>query len=274
MAISREAVLRRLQGIQDPRSYTGIFSRGSNVYNSGTPQATTGPLNVGSPNALPATGQAISGTLPWQNVPVQNIPWGELPFDAYYESNVRRLQGQEAGLSSQEEIARRRLQEGFQSGSQELGRSRDMAMQGLRERMADQGITRSGINIQEQGNIGEEYLRGVQGLEGERARSEEDLMRDIQSQREALNQERTAYDEQRARDLAEMRLEEARKQAMAEAQKMFANQFQTTPTGQLVPINMQGGFPQSGGIMSGVQFHAAGAQDPQMEAVLRKLGLA
>lgn len=238
LPISSDAVRRRLLGIQDSRGAIGQFSRGSNVYNGGLPQATSGPLFRTAPVGRPTTGPtppAAPPAMPLPNQTPENIPWGQLPFDQYYEANIRRLQGEEAGLGSEEEIARRRLQESFSQGQEGLGMGRAESLKQLAQSLADRGLIHSGINIGEQGEIGQDFLRGTSELEGGRARGLEDLIREMTQRRQGITGEKTALDEQRARDAAAMRLEEARKQAASQAAQQFAAQFTTSPTGQIVP---------------------------------------
>jgi len=46
-------LIDKLRGFEDSRSKKGILSRGANVYNGGTPQATSGPLKPKAPKLNP-----------------------------------------------------------------------------------------------------------------------------------------------------------------------------------------------------------------------------
>lgn len=188
-----EAIRRRLAGEQDSRGRVGIMSRGANVYNGGSNAAVVGRMSPGS----------IGG------------------FNTKFQDQARGLMDRRSQLGSDEEYQSRRINEGYNSQLDNFERLREQAMTANTERMAGQGILRSGINLGQQGEIGGEFQRNVDTASSGRARSLEDVARailsghqGIENEWEGMERENTRYEAELARQRAE---EEARRVAAEQA---------------------------------------------------------
>lgn len=176
----------------------------------------------------------------------------EFRVDPNYEETLRRVNEGLAGLTSQEEQGKRRLDEDYASSMRQAGESHEQNIKALQERLANQGILRSGINVGEQGRYGQEYQKVQEGLGQAKSRGTEDMVRELTAQRQNLETERRLAESNRARSEAEFRDTLAREEAETEANERFkqqqAQELETlknkvlelsqpkpTPTGQLVP---------------------------------------
>lgn len=134
-----------------------------------------------------------------QTAPGQDS-FGSKPFsfDAGYNEQMNQIREQEAALRSQEELQRRRMAEDRQSAVSEGERYRDDALKGNTESMADRGLVHSGINIEAQQDIGEDFIRYTDEIQKAFARGEEDLAQFLTQQRNQLEAQRTAAKRERA----------------------------------------------------------------------------
>lgn len=129
----------------------------------------------------------------------QSEAWG---FDPQYNETMNQIEEQRAGLRSEEELARRRMAEDRQTAEQEASRLRDDSLKANTESMADRGLVHSGINIEAQKDIGEDYLRYTDEIQRAAARGEEDLARWLTQQRNQLQTAQVAAEKQRAENEA------------------------------------------------------------------------
>lgn len=228
---SQDAMRRRLSsqyGGQDPRSYAGQFSRGSNVYNGGSHSAGGGrprTMQGGMQNKpQPPSNQSATfgGGTPSQGQD-QNQPY-TFGFNPAYAARMRQLQQQRAGLNSQMELGERRLGENYAFNMDALQRALDRNLEGNEQNMADQGILRSGINVRQQGRIGEDHQRGVSELAMQVARQREDMQRAYASSEQDIFNQIEQLEFQRAQEEAQQRREEEMRNAEMEAmQKALEN---------------------------------------------------
>lgn len=176
----------------------------------------------------------------------------EFKFNPAYEETLRSVNERLAGLTSQEELGRRRIAEDYSTGMRQAGEGHEQNIKGLQERLANQGILRSGINVGEQGRLGTEYQKQQEALGQGQSRGIEDLVRGLTAQRQSLESERRLSESDRAREEATFRDTLAREEAETEANERFKQQQNAdmealkqkildlsqpkpTPTGQLVP---------------------------------------
>jgi len=150
-----------------------------------------------------------------------------LPFDAQYEQQLRDLATQQAGYASQQDIATRRLQGDTDVAAQQMAQQRDLNLKALANKLASQGITRSSINVGEQGKLGQQYLQDYGQLQTDTSRNMEDMQGNYANQLYALQQalEGDQYDRvQRAQEgaLATARTEAEKLAAQTAARKQQA----------------------------------------------------
>ena len=165
------------------------------------------------------------------------------PFDPEIAAIRRRLQEQRGLLQSQFSAGQQRINEDYQTQTDELGRQRTDAIDLLQDQLAGQGILKSGINLEEQGEIGQDYQRFLGQLGQMRNRSLEDLQGALSQglQGVASEEQRLAFEE--ARLAHQQQLEEAQRQAELEAaresQKRLEEMIQQIPEvtreGRIVP---------------------------------------
>ncbi len=234
--------LQQLQGQGMQVVGTQGSSVDANQYLASRRDASTQPgfsaQPVGTPQlAMDAVGRRL-----------QNL--NQMPgYDPAFAAAETSLSRREAGIASEEELARRRMQEDYQLQESEAERARKRVQEELEARMAQQGILRSGINVGEQAEVGEEHQRFIGQLGQRRARGLEDLGRDVTRQREAIQQERAQLQMERARQQAQQQLEQLLQQIQNQQQQVLAGQMpQRSPSGQYQPGG--GGSAPAGGIFS------------------------
>lgn len=159
-------------------------------------------------------------------------------YESGVQSGVRDLTSVANNFDTQRNLD---LQDQTRSTSQ-LGESRDQTLKGLQQKFADQGILRSGINVEQQGKVGQDYTRGIDELA--RSISGRSLERENQfkSAQNRFQERLSELQQQRAERQAEQDAEQARQQAEIQARQQAeeaakkAAQPQPTPTGRLIPI--------------------------------------
>ena len=140
-----------------------------------------------------------------------------LPFDAEYEAQMDTLRAALAQLTSGSQLESNRINQDTLLSRTRLDKQRGDVLKGLEQRMADQGILRSGINIAEQGRVGGMYQEDIQDLARNQQRSLEDITRNTTGQRNAiLGNQRTASAE-RIRRYTESKLQADEAAARAKA---------------------------------------------------------
>lgn len=147
--------------------------------------------------------------------------------DPTYDNALRSIQTGIAGLNSNVDLQEGRARTDLQKNQQELLKSRDNTLTMLQEKLANQGIARSSINIEEQGNIQTKYGEGKTGLETGFTRSMEDLARDTLSKYQGFNDQLSQAQIDRATRQTEFEKAQAQAEAQAKADKDLADQTRT-----------------------------------------------
>lgn len=262
-----DALKRRLRGEKDSRGMTGILSRGRNVYPGGN-AATSGPSNVTWKDGLPLVRTRDASNAPQGRVSTQPIarqpltnPGGQqmpaqapahLPFNPIFEQNMQAIRRRLAGLGSEEELGKRRINEQFNTAEGDMNDRFKQFGEQLNDKMASQGIFRSGITVGEHGKLGQEQTRGMRDLATGRRNSLEDMVRGYLQQRQGyeeeiqglqMEQHRQAADAARQQSMEEARMRAEQQQAeelTAEIQRLTqALQPVGSPTGQYRPPQPQ-----------------------------------
>lgn len=215
MASPLEEVAKRIRASQQQATQpgSGIQVLGSNV---GRTQASTPAQSAGAPSPSPGLGSTgfELPTLPDRNpLDVGGLPSFRDPnFDPAFAKAERGLRQALAGLQSQEEFGERRIGEQFGEFSTDLERQHEDIRESIRERMASQGLLRSGIFVGEQGEAEEEFQHRLGRLTDEKARALEDLSRAILGRRQGILGELETLEEERARQVAQRELERERQE--------------------------------------------------------------
>lgn len=173
-------------------------------------------------------------------------------YDAQYESTRNQIAGGLASLGSEQEQRTRRLGEDYSVASRDLAQGYQKQEAGLQQRLANQGILRSGINVGAQTNMAVQKTQDVGKLTQANTRGKEDIARDVAGRQQELqnqlsqaevgrSERQTARELQEAKDLADAK---AVKEA-ADAQRLWMEGLQTqllsmaqpqpAPTGQMQP---------------------------------------
>jgi len=170
--------------------------------------------------------------------------------DPEYDNTVRNIQTGISGLQSNIDLTEQRAKSDLQKNQQELVQSRDKTLQMLQEKLANQGIGRSSINIEETGNLQDKYATGKTDLETSYQRSMEDLARETLGKYQGYNDQLAQAQIQRASRQEAFDKQQALEQAQAETNKKAADEMraqlddlkkqlltqltpQSTPTGQM-----------------------------------------
>lgn len=176
----------------------------------------------------------------------------EFRFNPRYEETIRSVNERLAGLTSQEEHGRRRFDEDYSTNMTKLGEGHEKGITSLQERLANQGILRSGINVGEQARMGGEYQKAQGELGTQKARGIEDMVRELTGQRQGIETERRLAEADRGREEVDFRDTLAREESQREADEAFRvkqaeelealrtkitelSQPKPAPTGQLIP---------------------------------------
>jgi hypothetical protein len=185
--------------------------------------------------------------------PLKTEVQGQTPawrVDPTYDNALRSIQTGIAGLSSNVDLQEGRAKTDLQKNQQNLLKSRDDTLTMLQEKLANQGILRSSINLEEQGNIQGKYAEGKTGLETGYTRSMEDLARETLGKFQGYNEQLAQSQVDRATRQTEVEKAAALAQAQADSDKKLADETRTqlegikadllkqltpqpTPTGQL-----------------------------------------
>lgn len=194
--------------------------------------------SVGGPNPNTRPQQQPSNSVG------QKQPPFSFSFSPLYEAAMRRIQGGLAGLSSSEELAKRRVEEQASEQARGLDKQRGQFLESNMENMADRGLVRSGINLGQQAKIGEQYQGAMGQLGTEKARSLEEIAQQIAAQRQQFEDQTQALEFDRAREEMDIRRREAESQAQTTAAQQQAREIRRqidsmmpkpTPTGQYTP---------------------------------------
>jgi len=188
--LGRLADIRSGRGLSaDPESDAIWLQR----INSG--QATIGDARTA------ITGKAMKQSEP-SPVGEEVIPPSDVSFDfnPEYAAGMNQAGQMEANLRSQEELQNRRMAEDSQFAQQNANEFRDDSLEANTESMADRGLVYSGINIGQQAEIGEDYVKVSNEINKARARGEEDLARFLATQYNQIENYKTQLENARARE--------------------------------------------------------------------------
>lgn len=173
-------------------------------------------------------------------------------FDPAYENITNTINRNVANLTAQNTTAANRIKEDYSTNVERAAKLNSQNLESLQNKLASQGIGFSGINVKEQGRLGENYGQALGDLWKGTTRAQENLA--LESTQKAsdwqglLGQaqvERAGRQTQREQEeAARLAQAEAAKQA-ADQQRVWMEQLQAkltslaqptpTPTGQLKP---------------------------------------
>lgn len=276
---TQDAVTRRLGNTTGATNYTPV---GGKLYDaisakgSTAPAGSFNPVNMGEgvrvgqytlpgwvAQASGMTGGADQGGLT-RPAPIEP----NMGFNAGYEDMYRELDQRKLNAQSQSDLALQRLQQQVQLGQRDMEVESGRAQKQVLDRMAAQGILRSGITAQEQGRIGEDYSSRLNSMNQNAATSGDDIRRALQDILSGIEQNRGQLRAEQARAQAEEQRQAAIANAQAQAayEAAQAAQPQSTPTGQY--STYYGGEPVTGqvtqlrngnvGLPDGSQFGVGG----------------
>lgn len=144
-------------------------------------------------------------------------------YDAQYDEAVRGIQGGLANLESNTNLAKQRAASDFETGKRNLAESHTKQLDTLRERLANQGILRSGINIGEQGRIGTEVAKRAGEMQQGYQRGVEDIDREYATRQQQFNSQLSQLNVDRARRESERQEQVSREEAQRKANEELAN---------------------------------------------------
>lgn len=162
-------------------------------------------------------------------------------YDPEFDRGIRDIQFELENVENNNRYADQQDEQEFTRDKYALDRSRDQSLEDLTTTMADRGILRSGINVAQQGKIGEQYVQNTDALsrrlagnkEG-RARNKLETQSRAQRQIEDLEVNRTRAQAERERIRAQEEAERVAQQKMLQDQQA-ALMPRWTPTGQFLP---------------------------------------
>lgn len=205
-------------------------------------------------------------------------------FNPVYAEAIRRANERLTKGKSEFDMSNQRLAEDWSQAKEGAGRWRDDTLKDWKYSTADQGIVHSGINIGQQGEIGQDYLRTMDDINQGKARGMEDLNRNWAEYQDQVNaQKREAeaqdqmYQNQIAREqaMAQAQAEASRQQQEAWQQQIDAMKPKPDATGRIRPVapGSRPGEPADlGGSTGGNRPAAPSVNGPSMNAIANKLG--
>lgn len=239
MALSRDALQRALTQYktQPVASGTGSYRTTSNPRYTTQPvnsdsRLRTQPVGGGTPYAPPGTNpqtSPVNTTKPnYENV-------DQFDFNRGYEDTIDGLQRQRADLEQQRDLNKQRLNEDYGRQFRDVRQAQTDTLDLDAEKMAGQGILRSGIAVKSAGDIGARYgneldslqrqLSGqIEQVEGSFAQQQRQIQEQIGRAQEQLTRQQQQLEEQRARQAAAAQAAQRAAQANADraAQKQRA----------------------------------------------------
>lgn len=215
-------------------------------------------------------------------------------FDPTYENTKNTINAGLAGLQSSKDQQTGRLNQDFDTNAGLAARSKELQMNQLQERLANQGILRSGANVEQTGILGENYQNQINSMTTNRARGLEDIARDTATKQTDFQNRLNQNEIDRADRETSRELNTAQTQAQAEANKSYADQQRqwldemqskivqqsqpvVTPTGatQVPKINVQSllqSTPAPPANTPQQQAAAAGVDPKQLQTLLTQRG--
>lgn len=262
MALTKSSAYQISPGLADRAAR---LARGSNVYKGGTNNATRpSPMPRVLPdhiyNALQNNqtgkgtrfGGGTTGGGARQGQPSLDGLMGAF-FDPSLAAMQRRLNEQMGAIDVEAQAAQRRLNEMFQFNQEGLESSHERARRQLLDQLAAQGILKSGINISEQEELGQDFQRALQQLQMGVNNSMADIMSQANARRQGLMGQQEMLNFMQAQGAAQYQQQEAMRQAQAEANQRALQNWQSligtlqphvTPEGKIQPTgNVKGDKP-------------------------------
>lgn len=212
-------------------------------------RVTAQPVNSGTPaySAPPVgtTSSPYSSTTP-RSSPVDRTRPGyenvdQFDFNRNYEDQLDQLRRSQADLQQQNDLENQRLNEDYGRQFRDVRNAQTEALDFDAEKMAGQGILRSGIAVKSAGNIGAKYggeldvlQRQLSGQLENRGAAFAQAQRQIQEQigraQEAATRQQQELEQARARQLAAA-------EAAQRAAQAAATQSAAKPAGNLIQDN-------------------------------------
>jgi hypothetical protein len=173
-------------------------------------------------------------------------------YDPHYEAATNAIHNNIARLTSNNQLASQRVGEDYTKNVEQAGRINEQNQKSLQNKLANQGIAFSGVNVQEQGRLSEDYGRALNELNTGKTRSLENLAFDSANQAAQWQNALGAAQADRASRQTAREQEQAAAEAQAQAANDMANnqriwmeqittrltslaQPQPQPTGQFKP---------------------------------------
>lgn len=138
-------------------------------------------------------------------------------FNAAYELEKGGILGQQAQAQSGARSAIDRLTGQVTREGSALSKLREQALRSNKYGMADQGILRSGINIDRQSEIGRDFLEASQELQQGAAQGKQDIETELSMQEAGFNQQLIGAELNRAEQEKEYRIQQALREAELKA---------------------------------------------------------
>lgn len=192
----------------------------------------------------PTQPKVLSTTsVPQPNVQVpeyENVD--QFDFNRNYEDTLDKLQRQKADFEQQYDLGNQRTREAYERRLREIQKNQKQAIGQSRDRLANQGILRSGMAVEQAGNIGEEFqgeldtqqrqlATTLEDRESQYAQAQRQIQEQIGRAQEYYTRQQQQLEQQRARQAAEA---EAARRAAEEAQRVA----QERNTSRLVKDNL------------------------------------
>lgn len=165
-------------------------------------------------------------------------------FDAFYETELGNLQRRLADARSQFDLANQQDVEEYERAVRDTERQQELEAASLLDRLANQGILRSGIQVKAQSDLGESYQRRLADLErrkteGQTGRQTEfsNYQRDVNDQIAMLQQEHTRREAERQAELARRQAEQDPAGQFRLPPGMSPDDFRNAPPGSELANN-------------------------------------
>jgi hypothetical protein len=218
---------------QAPAAITGLPTLGPNAPGASTLEQ----INAGIAASLPAAPATPAAPAP-------------MAFDPQYEATKNQINAGLAGLSSSKDLQTQRAGEDYNTAVDTAGKTNTQNLSSLQNRLANQGIGYSGINVSEQGRIGEGYQTQLGQLAQGKQRTLEDIQRDFTDKQTGFQNQLTQAEIDRGTRETARQTQVAADEAAANSAKTTADanrqwlnnltttitslvQPQATPTGQM-----------------------------------------
>ena len=164
-------------------------------------------------------------------------------FDPVYGNALNQIQSRLAELTSGQEVSTRRLGEDYKKGQGQLATSQEQTKSQLSNKMANQGLGISGINVGEHGKVDTAYQKANADLDTQYARGGEDITRSAALARQGLSEmlsgaesDRSGRAAEAARVAAENEAKVAAAQEAANSSRVWMDNIMSTLTQSVQPV--------------------------------------